>query len=169
VPVAPIVPAIANLQVLAFSSQYFNELASILVIVSPIIVTVTVSVAYVALTIIACLSVLVSVRFKTVHLQSNKSYRFAFDVSVTVNVVSPVLVGVHGTAVQNQPPPPHQAGVVYVQSALRYAVEDQPVVSVTQFTDLLVSASIQAKVAKSAPVRAVLNSVIVQVIHTIVV
>ena len=44
---------------------------------------------------------------------------------------------------------PHQAGVVYVQSSLRYAVEDQPVVSVTQFTDLLVRSCVAVSVTIS--------------------
>lgn len=82
---------------------------------------------------------LVSVHFKTVHLQSNKSYRFAFEVSVKVNVVFPVLVGDQGTAVQNQPQD-HQAGVVYVPSSLRYLVAVHPLTKVTQFTDLFVRA-----------------------------
>ena len=61
----------------------------------------------------------------------------------------------------------HQAGVVYVPSSLRYLVVVHQFTSVTQFTDLFVNASLQAKVAKSAPVRAVLNSASVPVIHTI--
>lgn len=86
--------------------------------------------------------------------------------SVSVNVVFPVLVGDHGTDVQNQPQD-HQAGVVYVPSSLRYFVAVHQLTNVTQFTDLFVRASDQAKVAKSAPVRAVLNSASVPVIHTI--
>jgi len=71
VPVAHIVPAKANLYILAFSNPYFtseNPAAN----VSHISVTVTVSVAYVALTTIACL-VQDCVRFNTVPLCSSCS------------------------------------------------------------------------------------------------
>ncbi len=58
---------------------------------------------------------------------------------------------------------------MYVPSSLRYLVAVHPLTKVTQFTDLLVNASLPDSVAKSAPVRAVLNSAREPVIPTILV
>lgn len=98
----PTAPGYANCCILALCVLYFKEFESMDAIVSHSIVTVTTSVAYVADTIIACFTTDDSVHFMRVWRDNSKSYLFAFDVSVTVNVAFPVLVGESGTAFQKE-------------------------------------------------------------------
>ena len=94
-------------------------------IVSPTIVTVTVFVAYVAETMNARFCTLDSVHLICTPRERSKSYLFVLEVSVTVKVAFPVRVGVQGTRVQNEEPPPPD-GVCHVAAVPEVAVRTCP-------------------------------------------